>query len=380
MRDLLLYPARLLFSALFFCGLLPTLSAQSFFEFPSASPFNQKVVQPPDSAWSYSFLAGGHLYGAHTNAQSVYPAASFLGNLKRINANPLEMFISLGDLLRTSGDPKVIAATRTATAGLNMAVFNAPGNHDVSDRAAYEAAFSPARNTFFAKNGDATTHFGWFIKNDYYLLLDSELLLEDRADQVEKFVNKELKRVQDRKTPVRNMFVFSHRLLWALCDESLTPADELANEPLRNKVDQASTCALVEKIEAFPHEKSLYWLSGDVGADWSVPLIYAKKQDKNVHYIATGIGDQPDDALLKVTISNEGKVRLKAFPLTDQKWEAVENYTLAYWAKQPRPASAGGDAIGDKVGRMLGGKAFWIGIVGGLLVGIAGLSLLRRKK
>jgi hypothetical protein len=365
------------------------LKGQGFFEFPPASPFNKRALTAPDSGWSYSFLAGGHLYGAHENNRSVYPAASFLGNIHRLNANPSLFLVATGDVIRSAANPAMIEAARSSFTGLNLPVFNAPGNHDLDDRAAYEKAFAIVPPNGLMDLPGSANQLGFFVRDDYFLILDSEYLLHKQASQILSFVARQADRLKKRAKPVRHLFVFSHRLLWALCSEKLAGAENLANEPLGDKVNKDSTCAVMDAVLALPHTGGNYWISGDVGTHFSVPVLYGYDESRNLHAIASGIGDTPNDALLKVTVNPEGKVSLGTLALTTTKWNPVETYTLEYWAKddveegedkKPVDAPVYENRFVEKVKAVLSGEVFWVALVMGLLLGLLVPRMLRRKK
>ncbi|MEM0997044.1 MAG: hypothetical protein AAGN35_08195 [Bacteroidota bacterium] len=350
---------------------------QGFFEFPPASPFNRRAVQPPDSAWSYTFLAGGHLYGAHENERSIYPAASLLANFKRMSASPATFLVALGDIMRNSGDSAMIRATATAFAGLEMPVFNAPGNHDLRDRAAYEKAFATGGANAFFKFPGSANQVGFFIQDDYFVILDTEYLLEEgESSNLFGFIDRESKRLEKRARRPRHVFVFSHRLLWALCESALGPADALANEPIAGIVAQETACKAVKAVTGLPHSGEVYWISGDVGTHWSVPLLYGYDAANQLHVIANGIGDTPEDVLLKVTVSPEGKVALGTYPLSDRKWKAVESYTLDYWQAQPK-SSAAGEGFWAKVIAATSGEVFWLALIAGMVLALGASRLFR---
>lgn len=361
---------------------LSGVQGQGFFDFPPASPFNKKVVTAPDSGWGYSFLAGGHLYGAHENERSVFPAASLLGNINRLNANPTKFFMATGDIIRTAKDPAMIEAARTAFSGFNQPVFNAPGNHDLDDRNAYETAFGiVSPNTFFRFPGSAN-QIGFFMRDDFYMIMDSEYLLEGQTSQILSFLDRELKRLKERPTKVRHVFVFSHRLVWALCSDEFAGADDIANEPLQGKVNADSACIVVDRVLELPHTGETYWISGDVGTHWSVPLLYGINKSKKLTAIATGIGDTQEDALLKVSVSPEGKVSFGTLALTNASWNPVETYTLAYWEKneKSRENSDSNSGFLAKIKAAIGGEVFWGALAIGLLLGFVVARTLRKKK
>lgn len=77
--------------------------------------------------------------------------------------------------------------------------------------------------------------------------------------------------------------------------------------------------------------KSIYWLSGDIGGSSSYTLFYGRDPDYDITYLATGIGDTENDAIVKVDIGEDREVRFTPLSLTGQKMHAIENYDNTYW-------------------------------------------------
>ena len=94
-------------------------------------------------------MTTGHLYGAHENQNSIYPAASFLANTDMINGQSPTVFIATGDIVRSAKDSLATQAWKAAGSMLKAPIYNAPGNHDLDDPAAYRKAFGSDQSSFF---------------------------------------------------------------------------------------------------------------------------------------------------------------------------------------------------------------------------------------
>ncbi|MEM7035915.1 MAG: metallophosphoesterase family protein [Bacteroidota bacterium] len=344
------------------------VSAQGFFEVPAQSNFNGGFPTPPDSGWSYTIYAGGHLYGAHNNAQSIYPAASFLGNIHRLNQRPAQAFIALGDIVRDGQDSLQLQAIVQATKALKVPFYNAPGNHDIAGGDRYLKRFGHQVGTMFQKKGhDVQARF--YIGDDLFLILNTEHLLSGNTDKILEFLSFEMARAKSRLNGVRHIFVFTHRLLWPVCVDAFAEMDAYLNEPLAPKVDREKTCAIFDRIAGFKPKGETYFFAGDIGADWSLPIFYDKDPDRGWHYLACGLNDSRRDALLKMEVNPEGKVILGTFPLGEARYSPLKDYNLAHWKAHFEKSPPESTGLVGRIMGLFGKKAFWAG-------GLAGLGLM----
>ena len=114
------------------------------------------------------------------------------------------------------------------------------------------------------------------------------------------------------------LFVFSHRLPWALCDERFADSglDAKTNAPLAETRDRERMCALYQRVLALAGGRPLYWFGGDVGTSSSFSAGQDHFPENDQHFIACGLGDRPSDQLVRVVIPREGPVRLQFLSLT----------------------------------------------------------------
>jgi|GEM_PF-2463123 len=339
-----------------------------FLEAPEISKFNQAGFVRPDSGWSYNFITGGHLYGAHGNDHAIYPSSSLLANVDAINGARPSALIATGDVVRSSRDAAALAGWKTAGALVKPPIYNAPGNHDLDDPQAYEKAFGKLQSSFY-------------IRDDFFLLLNTEDLLKEKGKNIQRFVDDQIERVKKRPRPVRNLFVFSHRMLAPLCDPSLSRMDDYANESFLDLVDAELVCQVFQAVGSIPHEEEWWWFSGDVGTHWSVPGIYGESNDPKCRVLATGTGDTGKDLLAKVTVGYDGKVSLASLPLyPTEKAPDLQTLTADYWQgiqSQDPENEPGGNPISGLVKK----KSFWAGaIAGGAIIALIFILLGRLSK
>lgn len=340
----------------------------SFFEGPPRSTFNNDFVALPDTGWSYNFFTGGHLYGAHANKKTLYPSASFLGNLSRINGRKPSLFVGTGDIMRTSRDSLTRVTLSRVLADLDAPFYNAPGNHDLTDFKAYEKSFGKPQLAFY-------------LRNDLFIILNTEPLLSDGPEFVYGFVEEQKTKAEKRMRPTNNVFVFSHRMPWTVVEEKFSWMDGLANAPIAGKVPVADAERVVEGVTSIPREGDLWWFAGDVGTHWSVPALYAYWEEKDCHFAAAGIGDHGRDALLQVTVKPEGTVSVKPFTLTGEPLPPLEELGQTHWEKERSTTKAGKEKEPGRLQLLLKKRSLWLGLIlGGLLGLLLGWLLRGRMK
>ncbi len=343
------------------------------------SPFNGRALELSGDAAEYSFLVGGHLYGDAGNARSPWPAASLLAGLDSIHASGASFFVSLGDNVRRADEAQFRGFQQAFAERLGMPLFTAPGNHDLADRPLYERLYGPTWGSF--RRG-----------RELYLLLDTELD-SGRIDggQREWFLGRLAEAAEN--PGLDRVFVFSHKLIWA--DR---PGWESLAGHINSRRGYDTSGHFARHIESavaqLATRKSVYWLSGDIGVSWSLPLFYERDTDTGVVYAAVGLGDTENDCLLQVSVSVANGARFSALHLGDpglgnrslagETARPVEEYGLGHWREHFAPHRS--DAREPGLPERWAGKAarcvlhpyFGTGLVAGTL--LIALAVLIRKR
>jgi len=283
------------------------------------SPFNDKYLLSPNTK-SYTFFAGGHLYGYPSS--SLFAAPSLISALADINKCSPAFFVSLGDNFRVSDSIQIEVFKKHFAEKLNCPMFNAVGNHDVSDSATYRKLI-----------GD--TWYSFRFANDYFIFLDSEtddgLIIGEQLE----FLKQIAEDVSTGKT-ARNVFVFCHRLIWTVGDSSLRIVYDNTNAVGGYAQNDNFSKIVLPLLEKMAVNKKVFFLSGDIGVAlkdkrWGFPLFYSKTNDSGITYLANGIGDNEKDVILKIDVDEYGNVSIQPFPLTPYKWNTIESYGLDFW-------------------------------------------------
>jgi hypothetical protein len=339
----------------------PALGAESI-----TSPLNGKVLEPPDTPQEYSFLCAGHVYGAHS--PSAYPAASFLANINKFNAMDVQFFVMLGDITQRCTESEIDIFNYTIGNSLKMPIFNARGNHDVGNRDLYSKHFGK-------------TYFSFRYCSEWYIFLDTEINDgQVEGEQLEFLLNSlnETKHSDD----IKNIFIFSHRLLWAIDNKPVDKIIPWVNGPSYHPKTATSFKEYILP-ELFPlsNNKNIYLMSGDIGCEWSFPLFYEENPKHNITYIACGLGESRKDAIIKVDITRGGEVTFTPISLTGEKLEEIKHYDIDYWATYFGERNK----LSAQIQKLLTNIYFRLGIVfsftliGGLILFIILFNKLRKR-
>ena len=291
------------------------------------SQISDKVLNLDESPHAYSFITSGHTYGVPSG--SLYPAASILANIQLFNNLNPDFMILLGDVIQHQASPNGVGELeieifkKSLVDKLEFPVFNSPGNHDLSIRNLYEKYFG---KTFF--------HFQ--KSSELYIVLDTELGpgLSDapQRDYVLKLI-----KLAKKDNEIKNIFLFMHGTLWAVNNSPLSSINPWVNGgPLTESNDFEKT--VLPELNLLAKTKNVYLLSGDIGIknyklnkfpQESFPLFFQKHN--NITYIANGLAENENDAVIKVDVSINGDVVFHPISLIGDELGNIDQYGLEYW-------------------------------------------------
>jgi hypothetical protein len=207
------------------------------------------------------------------------------------------------------------------------------------------------------------THGIW---TDNFILFNTEV--DDGS-----ITGDQLRRLQrlSQAFDVRNVFILSHRPIWAEDDPQYSSLFEGNTRSATGTNFKKDVYPLLEKIAQRAH---VYWISGSMGG-FAPSSIFFQQHAKNITYIQCAIRDEPRDALLIADVYPD-TVKWSSFSLTGQKLLAPEKYDAAWWR-----AHLGEGHEGFKwrllpylIKTTVMRKEFWWGALGGALL----LMLVRR--
>lgn len=280
------------------------------------SYFNNSILNDRNEVKEFSFLAAGHIYGSHNNP--LYPAASLLANIPVLNDSGADFMVLLGDVVQHSNNLNIRLLKNGFTSKLNFPIFNAPGNHDLLNRTLYIDNFGE-------------TFFSFQYSTSFFIFLDSVIDQGRIEGEQLKFVTKKIDYCKE-SPQVKNIFIFSHHLLWAIGNYPYSDIIPFTNGRKGDHPKDATTIShiILPELKCLT-DKNVYFVSGDIGCDWSLPFFYAKDNNPNITYLATGLGDTEKDMILKINVNEFGAVTFQLISLTAQKLNPVQDYNLNYW-------------------------------------------------
>jgi hypothetical protein len=333
-----------------------SVAADRVREMPSRSIYE---MEAPIAANGYSFLAAGHWYGANENYQSMGPASSLLGAIGKIYEAQPKWIFALGDVVRNSDNAQQVARYQQTIEAFGCETILVPGNHDLLADGSLPASLGTETNCLRA--------YG-----DQFIFLNTEKLFQHRGHEL----LKQLKALPSDCEWGKNLFVFSHRLVWALAEPGFEQMDEFANEPLRDKVDLDTLKMVFDAVGKLAGNRPIHWFSGDIGASWSLPVFEGHSQDGKRHYFAAGLGDTEEDAFWQVQVDEEGKVSTSLFSLAPVDFQRPI-YDLEYWKREMASRTAKNEP--GFLSRLAGEwKVLCIGVLLG--IGLAFLLMRFRRK
>jgi hypothetical protein len=316
----------------------------------STSPFNGISITSDSIGDDYSFFVSGHFYGGGGNV-SGYPASTLLANIDMINASGKHFLMCNGDLFKDV-QSNIPLWQKSLFSKLKIPLFNAVGNHDLSDNV-YQENFGK-------------TYYSFMYNGDLFMVLDAETDGSQISGDQFSWFHQVLLSAPNKA----NIFIFSHRPIWAEDDETLSKAF-----PDNTKSLTGSNFDDVFSKLSYMETHNIYWFSGSLG-NAPASFFYHEVAGTKIHYIQTAIRDLRRDAMLSVSIKDR-KVGFETVSLTGQKLEPLEHYNLEFWM-QDRPAEEfNSRLIPYYIELMATHRYFWYGVLY-TLGGILALAFLRR--
>jgi hypothetical protein len=355
----------LIILSVFIFLLFPLIFASSLLASQIQSPLNHTTLDLGKNEKYYSFIITGHIYGAHS--ASIYPAASILGSIDLLNSLETKFMILLGDIVHKSNSTQIKALKNSFLSKLSLPVFNARGNHDAIGQDSYKNTFGPNYSSFQ-------------VGSELFLFLDSELGDGQIEGPQLEFALKEIRRFGESPR-LKNIFIFTHRLLWAIENPPYNEIIPFTNGPGNHRKTMTSVRnILIPKLKIYV-DKQVFFVSGDIGArlepgstDGSLTIFYEEDPNSNVTYVANGLGDTENDSVLLVNIKSGKKPEFRPISLTHQNLPPIEDYDIASWKNQFGDRAS---IIFKKILRIVTHRYFLLGYFSGIFV-IGSLFFLKK--
>lgn len=275
---------------------------------------NNKTLTEPNSD-NYRFIAAGHIYG-NPDSESIQPAETLIKNIPKLQLLNPNMIILLGDTVRQSDKDNFKALENTLLGRISVPVYNAVGNHDVGNRFLYESRYN-------------RTFFNFKYRNSQMIILDTELSDQNiSGDQLTMFLD--ALEAAEKDHEIQHVFIFMHKPLFFIGEERYSKIAPHVNA-WRSYATETNFKEILHKhMLALSREKNVFLIAGDIGVQGSFPLFYDKKVDANLYYLATGLGDTEDDAVLLIEVDG-GDFSITPISLTGEKLDDIETYNTTHW-------------------------------------------------
>jgi hypothetical protein len=322
------------------------------------SPFNQRLLT--DTASTNVFIVSGHFHGSSNNG-STFPAATLLAGIDTLNAMKPAFLMSLGDLFLDVDDRYIRHYQQSLFNKLQMPLFNAVGNHDVSNKNRYEKEYGKA-------------YYSFVNKGTLFIVMNTELNDGSIKDEQLKMFKDVLKKAKE--DAVKNVFIFSHRPVWAEENPAYT---DIFRENTRSRFGapnyEKEIKPLLENLTI-----PVYWISGSMG-NGPACFFYDKDKKSGITYMQTAIRDTPRDAVLLVSIVN-GQVLFKGVSLTGEELQPIENYDVVYWKQATKETVTPFRyrMLPHLTYQMIRHCYFWIGAISGICLLIILRSVIKKWK
>lgn len=266
-----------------------------------------------DESNAYSFFVAGHVYGypgeTETN-NGVHPP--FKQKLEIIKNNPdIKFGVFTGDIVFDALKENEWDEVDEDIAFINKKVYFAPGNHDVGS--------AKKRDIFTRRYGP--TYQSFVYEEDLVIILDPNLKRWNIEGDQLTWLKEQL---NPNKNTVRNIFVFFHQLLW------WTPENEFKSYPPNSTSGGEGNNNFFTEVYPLFRDlgKPTYMFAGDTGV-YERGIMYHK--DKNVTFIASGMGGRKQDNFVIANIDPKGLVSFQLVSLNTEdsnELGKLENYTL----------------------------------------------------
>lgn len=320
------------------------------------STVNNLKVKLPGEKLGYRFIVGGHLYGSAHISESEYPASSLIGGIDILTSKEASFFVSTGDNYRTPSKHEMSLFRKSFIDRVKLPVFIAPGNHDGANSGLYRKEFGANYSSFR-------------IRSELYIFLNTEFPNGDIVGDQKNFLMATLENAQSDQG-VKNIFIFSHKLIWAARRPSYQFIISNVNAKKQYENSKFST-QILPKLKQVAKSKNIYWGSGDIGNPPSFGLFFQRDDTDGITYFAAGLGDVRNDSVLLVHVSNEGNVSFEGVSLANKTLRPINEYNLDFWRTRYEFFTT----LERKVRRVLAHTYFTYGVYVGS-AGAGGLGIL----
>ena len=226
---------------------------------------NKKIIN--DKTLNFVFL--GHL---RDEAQWNFPSYRTERFLKELNQKNLSFLILLGDSFYEPNRSNIDKLKKIVNE-LNFPVFQSIGNHetylysvkDYNKETNLENLdkFKIYNKEFYEQNFGKTNSF-FEISNNCFFILDFENKIIGITEKIEKKFFEKIEYCS-KKNQIKNIFLFSHRLIWAHNEDYINILNKTNSRfDFKNKNYRIEQINKINNyINQLSKNKNIFWISGD---------------------------------------------------------------------------------------------------------------------
>lgn len=248
----------------------------------------------------YRFFIAGHVSGNPANWHQGFHAPFKEKSFLISQDSSIAFGVLLGDMVK-KGSASNFTVLDEDIGSLERSTYMVAGNHDVTDRTLYDQWYGPSYYSF-VQNGDL------------FIVLDSNLdgwnIVED---QLQFLIS-----AMDTKTPVRNIFVFVHHLLW------WAPDNRFNKVRINSSTGRAAVVNFYDEILPLLRSQGvpIFLFAGDVGAQATGSEFMYYREDA-ITFIASGMGGGERDNFVVIKVDRNGGVHFDLIALNGDDIHAL---------------------------------------------------------
>lgn len=278
------------------------------------------VLLPASPPRRIRLFVVGHMYGSAL-LDDADPARTLTSRINAVSALQPTMLVSLGDMVRGTDVDQLATVRRQVFDPIGAPAYNAPGNHDVGDRALYEQLYG---RTFGA--------FGY--GRSVFVFLDSERGGCSLGGRQRRMVGRAFG-VARRQRRYANIFVFMHRTAFFHGGALAATASPLGRPNDMRCLDSHGYADLRRMASRLARHKPVYVFAGDVGVRANLSPYIQRWPHSKLTLMMTGLGDQPTDSAIVVDIRGT-KVSPRMIGLGPRSRGPLGRFTRSYWLRRAR--------------------------------------------
>jgi len=277
-------------------------------------PASMNSIPLEDNDRPLTFLVAGHIYGKPGD-EEFHPALTLLSNIALLKRYDPDFAVFLGDTVWKPSAKNFNDLEMFIYDQMDIPVFNAVGNHDVTRRDMYQDRYG---STVYAFN----------YKNQLFIILDTTLKYYDLTPNQYSFV---LDTIKEQSPDLEAVHIFMHHVLF------LSENEIHGKEIIKPNEGDGTSPDFLAYLETYlvplSKTKPIYIYAGDVGAfqGGNLSPLYKRVQSEKIYLLATGLGNNPNDSILLVEANYSGEIIIKPISLDGKEMNAIDSYNMEYW-------------------------------------------------